>query len=183
MDGWSCWALPVRGGGKEDLQSHGEAGQLCHTIGHGARGCLQLQEVGDGVNNAPRAEDEEVDPGHCGTGIQQGIDSSEEEEGKDVLHVVAVGPEKGDKVAPSHQVSVLYPIPSIQGAHPWVLLALSSVGWGRHSPQKSQSPPYTQRQQDFAGSLPWNAMLLKLAFCVWDTFAMTDDSWRVRAFK
>jgi len=168
--------LPVWGGGQKDLQSHGEAGQLCHAVGHGARGRLQLQEVGNGVDDAAHAEDEEVDPGHCGSGIQKGVDGSEEEEGKDVLHVIAVGPEKGDKVDPSHQASLPFPIPSSQSVHPWVLLALPSVGWGRRSPQKSQIPP-THTRISHPVSLPWDAVLPKLAF------ATMDDSVSTRAFK
>lgn len=90
----SLWLLPVWGGGQEDLQGHGEAGQLGHAVGQGARGCPEAQQVGNGVDDPSHTEDEEVDSGHCGTGIQQGVDGSKEEEGKDVLHVIAVGPEK-----------------------------------------------------------------------------------------
>lgn len=130
LDGWSHWVLPVRGGGKEDLQSHREAGQLCHTVGHGARGGLQLQEVGNGMDDASHTEDEEVDPGHCRSGIQQGVDGSKEEEGKDVLHVISVGPERGDKVIPSHQASLLSPIYMTEGGFPTVVSpAKELTGW------------------------------------------------------
>lgn len=114
----SLQVLPVGGGGQEDLQGHGEAGQLGHTIGHRACGCPQLQQVGNGVDDPSHTEDKEVDPGHCRTGIQQGVDGSEEEEGKDVLHVVAVGSAKRDKVVPSHWNSLFPLIPSSQSTHP-----------------------------------------------------------------
>lgn len=94
----TCWALPIRGSGEEDLQGHGETGQLRHAVGHRACGCPEPQEVSQGVHHAPHAEDEEVEPGHRGAGLQQGVDGSEEEEGEDVLHVVAVRPGKGEKV-------------------------------------------------------------------------------------
>lgn len=92
------WVLPIWGSCQEDLQGHGEAGQLCHAVCHGSCGSPQLQQVGHGVHDASRTEDEEVDPGHCRTGLQQRVHSSEEEEGEDVLHVVAMCPVKRNRL-------------------------------------------------------------------------------------
>lgn len=184
MGAQSLWLLPVWGGGQEDLQGHGEAGQLRHTVGHGACRCPEAQQVGNGVDDPSHTEDEEVDPGHCGTGIQQGVDGSKEEEGKDVLHVIAVGPEKRDKVVPSHWNSLFSLIPSSQSTHPYVLLGVSPSGWGRHSPQKPQlSLTHRGRRISHPVSLPWDTELLEVSLCDWDAFATADDSLRVGTFK
>lgn len=46
------------------------------------------------MNNPPHKEDQEVDPGHSRIGVQHGVNGPKEEEGEDVLHVVAMSPEK-----------------------------------------------------------------------------------------
>lgn len=42
-------------------------------------------------------KDQEVDSGHSWVGVQEGVDSSKEQEGVDVLHVIAMCPRRKNR--------------------------------------------------------------------------------------
>lgn len=141
------------------------------------------------MDDAPHAEDEEVDPGHCRTGIQQRVDGPKEKEGKDVLHVIAVGPEMGNKrILLTELLCCLpsLPPPILVFSHPfqpkhtaWGAVLLDGLAVdpkGARSLLHMQAAVYHSQCRSCG-------MLLTLALCDWDTFAMTDDSSAVRAFK
>lgn len=88
-----CWSQ-VAGRFPDDLQSHGDTGELGHSVGQGAGGRWKLSQVGHGVHHAAQEEEQEVHPGHERIGPQEGVDEAQEQEGVDGLHVIPVGSEK-----------------------------------------------------------------------------------------
>lgn len=84
--GWS----QVVGCFPDDLQSHGDTGELGHSVGQGAGGRSKLPQVGHGVHHAAQEEKQEVHPGHERVWPQEGVDEAQEQEGVDVLHVIPV---------------------------------------------------------------------------------------------
>lgn len=150
---------------EENLQRHGEARQLCHTVGHRACGSFQPQEVGHGVNYPPHTEDQEVDPCHDEIGVQQGVDGPKEEEGENVLHVIAMGPGNVNRTIqaygaaleflPSHQslsCPILLPSPSPYTSQPILLPLPFWTGW-----ILPWQPIRTAREWDGWVAVRWNA--------------------------
>lgn len=78
----------VRCHGDQDLHHHGDTGDLSQGVGHRPGRCTQSVQVGDGVNRPSADEKQKVKAGHGQGGSRQGVDSPQEEEGHDVLHVV-----------------------------------------------------------------------------------------------
>lgn len=75
----------------EDLQGHGDTGELGQDIGSRADTWVQLAQVGYRVYHTACEDNKEMDPGDQRFGSKEGVDEAQEEEGVDSLHVVAVG--------------------------------------------------------------------------------------------
>lgn len=75
----------------EDLQSHGDTGELGQDIGSRADSRVHLAQVGHRVYHTACEDNKEMYPGDQRFRSQEGVDEAQEEEGVDSLHVVAVG--------------------------------------------------------------------------------------------
>lgn len=102
----------------QDLHSHGDTRYLSEGVGQRARRCSQGKQVGNAVQHSSHEENQEVKAGHGQRRSDHAVDSSQEEEGEDVLHVVhmsSVGVEKkGDLVTHMFSIScnvVTQPLP------------------------------------------------------------------------
>lgn len=125
----------------QDLHSHGDTRYLCEGVGQRAGRCSQGKQVGNAVQHSTREENQEVKACHSQWRSDHGVNSSQEEEGEDVLQVVkmsSLGVGKKRRFSHTHncfQLNVMSWL-SYDAVQWWHNLKVSSLNLVTHS--KSQ---------------------------------------------